>query len=155
MTNEECMRRAIALSEQNIENGGGPFAAVIVKDGEIIAEGMNRVTADCDPTAHAEVSAIRTACKILNTFSLAGCTIFTSCEPCPMCLGAIYWAHLDAIYYGNNRTDAAEIGFDDEFIYKEIPLSLEARSIPMTNLLRAEALRCFNAWQTKSDKTEY
>ena len=155
MTNEECMRRAIALSEQNIENGGGPFAAVIVKDGEIIAEGTNRVTADCDPTAHAEVSAIRAACKILNTFSLAGCTIFTSCEPCPMCLGAIYWAHLDAIYYGNNRTDAAEIGFDDEFIYKEIPLSLEARSIPMTNLLRAEALRCFNAWQTKSDKTEY
>ena len=155
MTNEECMRRAIALSEQNIENGGGPFAAVIVKDGEIIAEGMNRVTADCDPTAHAEVSAIRTACKILNTFSLAGCTIFTSCEPCPMCLGAIYWAHLDAIYYGNNRTDAAEIGFDDEFIYKEIPLSLEARSIPMTNLLRAEALRGFSTWQAKSDKTEY
>ncbi|MBR1403548.1 MAG: nucleoside deaminase [Treponema sp.] len=155
MTNEECMRRAIALSEQNIENGGGPFAAVIVKDGEIIAEGTNRVTADCDPTAHAEVSAIRTACKILNTFSLAGCTIFTSCEPCPMCLGAIYWAHLDAIYYGNNRTDAAEIGFDDEFIYKEIPLSLEARSIPMTNLLRAEALRGFSTWQAKSDKTEY
>ena len=155
MTNEECMRRAIALSEQNIENGGGPFAAVIVKDGEIIAEGTNRVTADCDPTAHAEVSAIRTACKILNTFSLAGCTIFTSCEPWPMCLGAIYWAHLDAIYYGNNRTDAAEIGFDDEFIYKEIPLSLEARSIPMTNLLRAEALRGFSTWQAKSDKTEY
>ena len=155
MTKNECMRRAIALSEENVKNGGGPFAAVIVRNGEIIAEGMNRVTADSDPTAHAEVSAIRLACKKLRTFNLADCEIFTSCEPCPMCLGAIYWAHLSKIYYGNNRADAAKIGFDDDFIYKEISLPLENRSIPMENMLRGESIRCFDLWHEKSDKTEY
>ncbi|MCR4821655.1 MAG: nucleoside deaminase [Treponema sp.] len=155
MTNEECMKRAIALSEENVRNGGGPFAAVIVKDGQIFAEGANRVTADNDPTAHAEVSAIRAACKKLGTFDLSGYTIFTSCEPCPMCLGAIYWSHLDKIYYGNNRKDAAEIDFDDDFIYKEIPLPMEKRKIPMEELLHGEAIKCFNMWKEKSDKTEY
>ena len=155
MTNEECMKRAIALSEENVKNGGGPFAAVIAKNGEIVAEGCNRVTADNDPTAHAEVSAIRAACKKLGTFNLSEYEIFTSCEPCPMCLGAIYWAHLSKIYYGNNRTDAAKIGFDDDFIYKEIPLPLSQRSIPMENLLHGEASRCFEQWREKSDKTEY
>ena len=155
MTNEECMKRAIALSEENVKNGGGPFAAVIAKNGEIVAEGCNRVTADNDPTAHAEVSAIRAACKKLGTFNLSEYEIFTSCEPCPMCLGAIYWAHLSKIYYGNNRTDAAKIGFDDDFIYKEIPLPLSQRSIPMENLLHGDASRCFEQWREKSDKTEY
>ena len=155
MTGEECMRRAIALSEENVRSGGGPFAAVIVRVGVIVAEGANRVTADNDPTAHAEVSAIRAACRSLGTFTLSGCEIFTSCEPCPMCLGAIYWARISKIYYGNNRDDAARVGFDDDFIYKEIPLALESRSIPMQNLLRGEALRCFNQWAAKSDKVEY
>ena len=155
MTNEELMKRAIALSEENVRNGGGPFAAVIAKNGEIVAEGYNRVTADFDPTAHAEVSAIRAACKKLSTFSLSDCEIFTSCEPCPMCLGAIYWAHLGKIYYGNDRADAAKIGFDDDFIYREIPLPLEKRKIPMQNLLHAEAQNCFKMWSEKSDKTEY
>lgn len=155
MTNEEIMERAAFLSEENVQNGGGPFAAVIVKDGEIVAEGCNRVTADNDPTAHAEVSAIREACKKLGTFNLSGYEIFTSCEPCPMCLGAIYWARLSKIYYGNNRADAAKIGFDDDFIYREIPLSLEERKIPMENLLRTETIRCFNKWAQKLDKTEY
>ncbi len=155
MTKEECMRRAIALSEENVKNGGGPFAAVIVKNGEIVAEGANRVTSDFDPTAHAEVSAIRAACKKLGTFILSGYEIYTSCEPCPMCLGAIYWSHLDKIYYGNNRQDAAKIDFDDDFIYQEIPLPLEKRRIPMENLLRGEALNCFKIWSEKTDKTEY
>ena len=155
MTKEECMRRAIALSEENVKNGGGPFAAVIVKNGEIVAEGANRVTSDFDPTSHAEVSAIRAACKKLGTFILSGYEIYTSCEPCPMCLGAIYWSHLDKIYYGNNRQDAAKIDFDDDFIYQEIPLPLEKRRIPMENLLRGEALNCFKIWSEKTDKTEY
>ena len=155
MTDEECMRRAIALSEENIKNGGGPFAAVIVKDGEIVSEGTNRVTADNDPTAHAEVTAIRKACKKLNTFNLSGYSIFTSCEPCPMCLGSIYWARLSKIYYGNNRKDAAKIGFDDDFIYREIPLPLNERSIPMEQLLHGESISCFKKWSEKADKTEY
>lgn len=155
MTNEEIMRRAVLLSEENVRNGGGPFAAVIAKDGEIVAEGCNRVTADSDPTAHAEVSAIRAACKKLSVFNLSEYEIFTSCEPCPMCLGAIYWAHLKKIWYGNTRKDAAEIGFDDDFIYKEIPLPLEKRLIPMENLLRGESIACFKQWNEKSDKTEY
>ena len=119
MKKEDFMRKAIELSIENVKNGGGPFGAVIVKDGEIVATGVNRVTANHDPTAHAEVSAIRAACQKLGTFDLSGCEIYTSCEPCPMCLGAIYWAHLDKIYYGNNKTDAARIGFDDSFIYDE------------------------------------
>ncbi|WP_296848805.1 nucleoside deaminase [Treponema sp.] len=155
MTNEECMKRAILLSEENVLNGGGPFAALIVKNGEIVAEGTNRVTADFDPTAHAEVNAIRAACKKLGTFNLEGYSVFTSCEPCPMCLGAIYWAHLSKIYYGNNRTDAAEIGFDDDFIYREIPLPLEKRSIPMEQLLHGDSIITFKKWTEKSDKKLY
>ncbi|MBP3773542.1 MAG: nucleoside deaminase [Treponema sp.] len=155
MTNEECMKRAIQLSEENVLNGGGPFAALIVKNGEIVAEGTNRVTADFDPTAHAEVNAIRAACKKLGTFNLEGYSVFTSCEPCPMCLGAIYWAHLSKIYYGNNRTDAAEIGFDDDFIYREIPLPLEKRSIPMEQLLHGDSIITFKKWAEKSDKKLY
>ena len=117
MTNEELMRRAIELSENSVRNGGGPFGAVIAKDGEIVAEGSNKVTIDNDPTAHAEVCTIRNACQKLGTFDLSGCVIYTSCEPCPMCFGAIYWAHLDKIYYANDRKDAGKIGFDDDFIY--------------------------------------
>ena len=120
MEKTDIMRKAIALSIENVKNGGGPFGALIVKDGKIIAHGVNRVTANNDPTAHAEISAIRAACEKLHTFDLSGCEIYTSCEPCPMCLGAIYWAHLDKIYYGNNKHDAADIGFDDSFIYRGV-----------------------------------
>lgn len=155
MEKRDLMRRAIALSEVSVKNGGGPFGAVIARNGEIIAEASNKVTIDCDPTAHAEVSAIRLASKRLDTFDLSGCEIYTSCEPCPMCLGAIYWAHLDRIYYANNRSDAAAIGFDDDFIYKELELKLEDRSTPIINMMREEAMRAFSMWQVKDDKTEY
>lgn len=155
MEKRDLMRRAIALSEVSVKNGGGPFGAVIARNGEIIAEASNKVTIDCDPTAHAEVSAIRLASKRLDTFDLSGCEIYTSCEPCPMCLGAIYWAHLDRIYYANNRSDAAAIGFDDDFIYKELELKLEDRSTPIINMMREEAMRAFSMWQEKNDKTEY
>lgn len=155
MNKEELMRRAIALSINSVQNGGGPFGAVIARDGEIIAEGSNRVTLDNDPTAHAEVSTIREACRKLSTFELSGCEIYTSCEPCPMCLGAIYWAHLDKIYYANDRKDAAEIGFDDDFIYKEIALSPYRRHKPSEILLRDEAIKAFELWQQKADKTAY
>ena len=155
MEKRDLMRRAIALSEVSVKNGGGPFGAVIARNGEIIAEASNKVTIDCDPTAHAEVSAIRLASKRLDTFDLSGCEIYTSCEPCPMCLGAIYWAHLDRIYYANNRSDAAAIDFDDDFIYKELELKLEDRSTPIINMMREEAMRAFSMWQEKDDKTEY
>lgn len=155
MEKRDLMRRAIALSEVSVKNGGGPFGAVIARNGEIIAEASNKVTIDCDPTAHAEVSAIRLASKRLDTFDLSGCEIYTSCEPCPMCLGAIYWAHLDRIYYANNRSDAAAIGFDDDFIYKELELKLEDRSTPIINMMREEGMRAFSMWQEKDDKTEY
>ena len=155
MTNKELMRRAIELSKQSVRNGGGPFGAVIARNGEIIAEGSNCVTIDCDPTAHAEVSTIRKACKALKTFDLSGCEIFTSCEPCPMCFGAIYWAHLDKIYMGNDRKDAAKIGFDDDFIYQEIALTADKRRKPSEILLRDEALEAFRMWDEKEDKTEY
>ena len=155
MTNKELMRRAIELSKQSVRNGGGPFGAVIARNGEIVAEGSNCVTIDCDPTAHAEVSTIRKACKSLGTFDLSGCEIFTSCEPCPMCFGAIYWAHLDKIYMGNDRKDAAKIGFDDDFIYQEIALSAAERKKPSEILLRDEALEAFRMWDEKTDKTEY
>lgn len=155
MNKEQLMRRAIELSIESVNNGGGPFGAVIARNGEIIAEGSNRVTLDNDPTAHAEVSTIREACKKLGTFDLSGCEIYTSCEPCPMCLGAIYWAHLDKIYYGNNRNDAAAIGFDDDFIYKEIALPVYRRHKPSEILLRDEAIKAFMLWQNKADKTEY
>ena len=155
MTNKELMLRAIALSEESVRKGGGPFGAVIARQGEIIAEASNCVTIDCDPTAHAEVSVIRKAAQALHTFDLSGCEIFTSCEPCPMCLGAIYWAHLDKIYYGNNRYDAARIGFDDNLIYKELALPADQRQKPMAQLLEDEARRAFDLWTMKEDKTEY
>jgi tRNA(Arg) A34 adenosine deaminase TadA len=155
MTNKELMRRAIELSKQSVRNGGGPFGAVIARNGEIVAEGSNCVTIDCDPTAHAEVSTIRKACKALGTFDLSGCEIFTSCEPCPICFGAIYWAHLDKVYMGNDRKDAAKIGFDDDFIYQEIALDAKDRKKPSEVLLRDEALVAFKMWDEKVDKTEY
>ena len=155
MTNEELMRRAIELSENSVRNGGGPFGAVIAKEGEIVAEGSNKVTIDNDPTAHAEVCTIRNACQKLGTFDLSGCVIYTSCEPCPMCFGAIYWAHLDKIYYANDRTDAGKIGFDDDFIYKEIALEPQYRRKPSEILLRNEAINAFKMWTLKDDKNEY
>ncbi len=150
------MHRAIELSNEKMQsNEGGPFGAVIVKDGEIIAEGWNCVTSHNDPTAHAEVQAIRKACKALGTFSLAGCSIYTSCEPCPMCLASIYWARLDKIYYANTRQDAARIAFDDEFLYEEIGKEVDDRKIPMEQLDRDKAITVFEAWVKKEDKTEY
>jgi tRNA(Arg) A34 adenosine deaminase TadA len=149
------MRKAIALSIENIKNGGGPFGAVIVKDGKIIATGVNRVTANTDPTAHAEVNAIRKASKKLGTFDLAGCDIYTSCEPCPMCLGAVYWAHIDKMYYGNTKADAKNIGFDDSFIYDEIELKPENRKLESTQLLHNESIVAFENWVKAEDKIEY
>lgn len=155
MTKEELMKKAIELSEENVANGGGPFGAVIARDGEIIATGVNRVTANCDPTAHAEVSAIRAACQKLKTFDLSGCEIFSSCEPCPMCLGAIYWAHIDRLYFGNDKDDAKAIGFDDSFIYDEFALPRQQRKLPSEVLLRDEAQEAFRLWSEKKDKVEY
>ncbi len=156
MTEEDCMRRAIALSLEMMRTGkGGPFGAVIARGGEIIAEGFNQVTSRNDPTAHAEVVAVRLACEALGTFDLTGCEIFTSCEPCPMCLSAIYWARLDKIWFANNRDDAAAIGFRDDFLYREIPLPLEQRSIPTRPLLRAEGQVAFEEWRVKPDKVLY
>lgn len=156
MQKEELMRRAIAESENSVRNGGGPFGAVIAsKDGEIIAEASNSVTIDHDPTAHAEVNCIRKATAKLGTFDLAGYDIYTSCEPCPMCLGAIYWAHLDKIYYANDRKDAAAIGFDDDFIYQELELKNEDRHKKMELLLPEEAKKAFEMWAESTDKTEY
>jgi len=150
------MRMAIALSEKNVAEGlGGPFGAVIVKDGEVIAASANKVVPTNDPTAHAEVSAIRLACAALNTYSLEGCVIYTSCEPCPMCLGAIYWARLDKLYYANTKADAAAIGFDDHFIYDEIALPIDDRKLPVVELLRDEALGAFRAWDEHEGKTHY
>lgn len=155
MTKQELMRLAIELSADNIKNGGGPFGAVIAKDGEVIATGVNRVTANNDPTAHAEVSAIRSACERLKTFDLSGYEIFTSCEPCPMCLSAIYWAHLDKIYYANTKADAAAINFDDSFIYDEIAKPAIERKVKAEQLLRSEAVTVFESWMGLEDKTEY
>ena len=149
------MRRAIALANASVERGGGPFGAVIVKDGEVIAEGSNSVTLNTDPTAHAEVTAIREACRKLGTFHLEDCTIYTSCEPCPMCLGAIYWAGIKRIYYGNTRKDAADIDFADDFIYEEMARPLDERRLPIRPLLRDEALESFRRWTAKSDRVEY
>ena len=150
------MRRAIELSRVHMEAGeGGPFGAVVVKDGVILGEGWNRVTSACDPTAHAEVSAIREACSRLGTFSLKGCEIYTSCEPCPMCLSAIYWARLDRLWQANGRADAAAIQFDDEWLYREVALPAAERAIPVSELLREEALAVFRAWDAKADKVRY
>lgn len=143
---------AIGLSEKS---QGGPFGAVIVKDGEFIAGSSNMVVPNNDPTAHAEVSAIRLACEKLGTFNLQGCEIYTSCEPCPMCLGAIYWARLDKIYYANTKIDAADIGFDDKFIYDELDLDMGERKLPIVQLLRDEALNAFRQWSENEGKTEY
>ena len=153
--NVKFMRKAIALSVENINNGGGPFGAVVVKDGKIVATGVNRVTANTDPTAHAEVNAIRKAAKKLGTFDLEGCDIYTSCEPCPMCLGAVYWAHLDKMYYGNTKVDAKNIGFDDSFIYDEIDLKPENRQIKTVQKLPEEAIKAFEAWTLSVDKVNY
>ncbi len=155
MTHEDFMKEAIRLSIENVKKGGGPFGAVIVKDGKIIGKGANSVTNHNDPTAHAEIVAIRDAAKGLGTFDLSGCTIYTSCEPCPMCLGAVYWAHLSKMYYGNTKADATKAGFDDAFIYKEMELAPEKRSIPGERLLADEALTAFKMWEENPDKTEY
>lgn len=152
----EFMRRAIELAQKGIDaNDGGPFGAIVVKDGEIIGEGCNQVTSTNDPTAHAEVVAIRAACRALNSFQLDGCVIYTSCEPCPMCLGAIYWARPLKMYFACNREDAANVGFDDRLIYEEIERPIEDRRIESVNFLREEGLRVFENWANKSDKTEY
>jgi len=155
MTDKILMQKAINLSIENVKQGGGPFGAVIAKDGRIVATGVNRVTKNNDPTAHAEISAIRKAASKLKTFDLSGCEIYTSCEPCPMCLGAIYWAHLDRMYYGNTKTDAKNIGFDDSFIYDELKLDNADRKIATSRLLPDEAIRAFEDWKNKADKVEY
>lgn len=156
MESEDFMREAIRLSIENVESGnGGPFGAVIVKDGRIIASGVNNVTAHNDPTAHAEVTAIRNACKELGSFQLDGCEIYTSCEPCPMCLGAIYWARPDKMYFANTKKDAAEIEFDDQFIYEELDLSYQDRKLTTKHILRDEALVAFKKWTESTGKVEY
>lgn len=149
------MRRAIVLSVDNVRNGGGPFGAVITRNGEIVATGVNRVTANNDPTAHAEVSAIRNAAEALGTFDLSDYEIYTSCEPCPMCLGAIYWARLKKVYFANNKTDAKNIGFDDSFIYDELALPRQERKLASEILLHDEAMEAFRLWDRKEDKIEY
>lgn len=155
MYDKKFMLEAICLSVKNIARGGGPFAAVVVKDGQVVSAEGNSVTLDNDPTAHAEVNAIRSACKRLNTFDLTGCEIYASCEPCPMCLSAIYWAHIDKIYYAATREDAASVGFDDSLIYRQIPMRQADRIIPGEQHDRSEALEAFSVWRTKEDKTDY
>lgn len=150
------MREAIRISLQKMRrNAGGPFGAVIVKAGRVVGRGWNRVTSVNDPTAHAEIMAIRDACRRLKTFSLEGCELYTSCEPCPMCLAAIYWARLKRVYFGNTRKDAARIGFDDDFLYREVARPLAKRALPMKQVLRGEALAAFAEWERKPDKIAY
>jgi len=150
------MARAIQLSINNVQSGrGGPFGAVVVKDGNIVAEAANLVTATNDPTAHAEVLAIREACKKLRVFDLEGCEIYSSCEPCPMCLGAIYWARLARVYFANAAADASKVGFDDSLIYREIAQPHSQRQIPMIQMMRKQALAAFRAWENKPNKIEY
>lgn len=154
--NEQFLRRAIEISREKMNEGaGGPFGAVIVKDNKIIAEGWNMVTSSNDPTAHGEIVAIRDACKALNTFSLTGCELYTSAEPCPMCISAIYWARIRTVYYGNRVEDAASIGFDDKFIYEELSLPIESRYLKMEQHLHNEAYKVFEEWKNKVDKVEY
>jgi len=154
--NPEFLRRAIELAIQNVYDGaGGPFAAVIVRDGRIVGEGVNTVTATNDPTAHGEVNAIRAACKALGTFTLAGCELYTSCEPCPMCLAACYWARIDAIYYGSSAADAARAGFDDAFLYEEFRKDQAARTLPATQMVSEEAWASFAAWIASTRKVKY
>lgn len=155
-SHEQFMKAAIDLSFAHMNKGaGGPFGAVIVKDGKIISEGWNQVTSSNDPTAHAEMVAIRNACKKLSAFDLKGAEIYTSCEPCPMCLSAIYWARIEKIYYANTRNDAAEINFDDDFLYQELKKEIPHRKIQMEQILRAEALKVFSEWKSKEDKIHY
>ena len=150
------MRRAITLSRDKMRaDEGGPFAAVVVRDGEVVAEGWNQVTGHNDPTAHAEIVAIREACRELGTFSLEGCVIFTSCEPCPMCLAAIHWAHIDQVYFANTAEDAAAIGFDDARLYRELALPRDERTLPMVRLLPTEALEVFREWASDPDRIPY
>lgn len=153
--NEKFMRLAIEKSLESVDNGGGPFGAVIVKDDEVVAVASNSVTLDNDPTAHAEVNAIRMACKKLGTFDLSGCEIYASCEPCPMCLASIYWARIGKLYYANTQTDADKIGFSDNFIYEEFSKPESERSIKVVKMLGDEAIKAFEKWERKEDKTEY
>jgi guanine deaminase len=155
-TKEYFMSEAIRLAIENVKSGnGGPFGAIIVKDEEIIGRGVNTVTSGNDPTAHAEVNAIRDACEKIGNFQLIGCEIYTSCEPCPMCLGAIYWARPDKVFYAANKTDAAKVGFDDSFIYNEIGKDYSSRKIPFINIMRKDALQIFTDWINNPHKTEY
>ena len=149
------MQRAIELSIESINSGGGPFGSVIVKDEKIISEGMNRVAVDNDPTSHGEIVAIRNACKKLNTFNLSNCSLYSSCEPCPMCMSAIYWSRIGKVYYANTRDDAKKINFDDSLIYSEIPKKNEDKKIPIKQMMRNEALKAFDIWDKKTDKIEY
>ena len=155
MNSDFFMQKAIELSIKNIHNNGGPFGCVIVKNNKIISEGVNGVTQNNDPTAHAEIVAIRNACKKLNTFDLSGCELYTSCEPCPMCLSAIYWSHIDLVYYGNSRENAADIQFDDKFIYDEMKKDINEREIPLKQILKDEAIKAFNLWAQTENKTKY
>jgi len=151
----EFMKRAIELSIESVNKGGGPFGCVIVKDEKIISEGSNKVTSTNDPTAHGEIVAIRDACNKLNNFNLSGSELYSTCEPCPMCLSAIYWARVDKIYYANTREDARKIDFDDSLIYSEIQKSTDKRKIPMTQMMRNDALKAFELWDKKTDKVKY
>ena len=153
--NNKFMIRAIELSIDNVDKGGGPFGCVIVKDEKIVAEGVNKVTTLNDPTAHGEIVAIRDACKKLNVFNLKGSELYSSCEPCPMCLSAIYWARIDKIYYANTREDAQKIDFDDSSIYSELKKNIQERKIPMVQMMRNEALKAFDLWDKKTDKVKY
>ncbi|HEY4988616.1 MAG TPA: nucleoside deaminase [Opitutaceae bacterium] len=156
MSHESFMRDAIQLSVDGVRSGkGGPFGCVVVRAGKVVGRGNNQVTSTCDPTAHAEMVAIREACRTLGTFQLADCALYTSCEPCPMCLSAIYWARIPAVFYGNSRQDAAAIGFDDDFIYQQIPLPVADRRVAMQPLLGDEAKGAFTEWSTKADKVAY
>jgi guanine deaminase len=156
MNHEDFMRDAIRLSEDGARSGrGGPFGCVVVRRGEVVGRGSNQVTSTCDPTAHAEIVAIRDACRALGTFQLADCSLYASCEPCPMCLSAIYWARIPTVYYGNSRKDAAAIGFDDDFIYQEIPLPPDERRVKLEPLLASEAGAAFTQWMNKADRIAY
>ena len=151
----EFMKKAIDLSVESVNNGGGPFGCIIVKDNKIISEGSNKVTSNNDPTAHGEIVAIRAACKKLDNFNLKGCELYSTCEPCPMCLSAIYWARIDKIYYANTREDAKKIDFDDSLIYSEFSKNIDERKIPMIQIMRKEALKAFELWDKKTDKVKY
>ncbi|MFY9591043.1 MAG: nucleoside deaminase [Bacteroidales bacterium] len=155
MTKKDFMKLAIDLSIENIDKGGGPFGAVIVKDNKVIAASGNSVTNDLDPTAHAEVNAIRKAAKVLGNFDLSGCEIYASCEPCPMCLGAIYWARIDKLYFANTKVDADKIGFSDKFIYDEFEKKVSERDLKTENFMREDALEAFRKWENSQTKTEY